>query len=114
MQHNILIFIKISTWIGFNYPPKIRPKNTKLCIRLVLQEKIRHTHHMPHVSTNILTISLSPFMTASIRGDTFSTLRSLEICWERSKPSTLEKYKLRACFAPNRSPTTQDATKAIS
>ena len=50
MQHNILIFIKISTWIGFNYPPKIRPKNTELCIRLVLQEKIRHTHHMPHVS----------------------------------------------------------------
>ena len=81
MQHNILIFIKISTWIGFNYPPKIRPKNTKLCIRLVLQEKIRHTHHMPHVSTNILTISLSPFMTASIKGDTLSALRSLEISW---------------------------------
>ena len=31
VRHGVLIFRKLYTWVGFNYPPWLGPKDTELC-----------------------------------------------------------------------------------
>ena len=50
MCHLVLIFRKLSTWVGFNYPPRLGPKDTDLNAPSAPNGKLGHTDHMRHQS----------------------------------------------------------------
>ena len=46
-MHWDLLFWKLSTWVRFNYPPRLGPKSTEPCVLLVPKVKLGHTDCMP-------------------------------------------------------------------
>ena len=50
MCHLVLIFRKLSTWVGFNYPPRLCPKDTDLNAPSAPNGKLGHTDHLCHWS----------------------------------------------------------------
>merc|ERR1711867_323841 len=48
--HGVLIFRKLYTWVGFNHPPWLGPKDTELRTPLVPKAKLGHSARVRHRS----------------------------------------------------------------
>ena len=48
--HRVLILRKLSTWVGFNYPPRIGLKDTEPRVASVSKAKLGHTDYTCHWS----------------------------------------------------------------
>ena len=49
VHHGVLIFRKLYTWVGFNYPPWLGPKVTEPCASLVPKVKLGYTDRVHHL-----------------------------------------------------------------
>merc|ERR1712082_552035 len=50
VRHPVLIFRKLYTWVGFNYPPWLGPKDTEPHAPLVPKAKLGHLARVHHRS----------------------------------------------------------------
>ena len=50
VRHRVLIFRKLYTWVGFNYPPWLGPKNTEPRAPSVPKAKLGHSARVRHRS----------------------------------------------------------------
>ena len=48
VHHGVLIFRKLYTWVGFNYPPWLVPKDTELRAPSVTKVKLGHLARVCH------------------------------------------------------------------
>merc|ERR1711872_1051026 len=50
VRHQVVIFRKLYTWVGFNYPPWLGPKDTEPRAPLVPKAKLGHSARVRHRS----------------------------------------------------------------